>query len=145
MDQWEEELAVQINSPLWTKFNTSRRCKTQLARIKEPNKGVLQHLRPHHHLLERTVREAANDGISDVSNTRLEGQQRLGKAVGRYFGREEFDEVGSNESRVGCFGCVLACVVWFRGFDDGYNAIGVDRDSCTTNPILRMDDELERK
>ena len=51
----------------------------------------------------------------------------------------------ADESRFGCLECALACFVWFCGFDDGYGAIGIDWDSFTTDPIFRMDDELERK
>ena len=49
-----------------------------------------------------------------------------------------------DEPRFGCFGCVLACVVWFGGFEDGHDAIWIDGDGCFANTILRMDDELKR-
>jgi len=94
--------------------------------------------------LERTVRKPANDGIGDVPDARLEGQQGFRKAVGRNFGRKELNEMRCDEPRFGCFGCVLACVVRFGGFEDGYDAIWIDGDGCFTNTILRMDDELER-
>lgn len=68
-----------------------RRREVQPARVEQVQEGVLDDLRPHLQVVEVGLAEAADDGVRDVADARLQRQQRFGQAAVGHFVLEELD------------------------------------------------------
>lgn len=98
----------------------------ELARVEEVEEGVLDDLGPDVEVLELGLVEAADDGVGDVADAGLQGQQVLGEAALGDLVLEELNQVVSDAERVLVGGGVVGGGVLVVGLDDGDDLGGVN-------------------
>ena len=118
---------VEALEAVWGEADGGGGGEVEVAAVEEVEEGVLQDFGPHFEFGEVVaVREAADDGVGDVADAGLEGEEVGGEAVLGDFVFEEVDEVGGDGAGGVVFGCVglgLIGVVFF--YHDGENSFYV--------------------
>jgi len=127
---------------LGAEADRGRSREVELARVEEVEESVLDHLGPYIEVLVVAVGKTTNDGIGNVADTGLQGQEVLGKAAVLDFVVKELDEMAGNDGRALVGGGVGKCLVPVVGLDDTDNPLGVKRDRSAANAVLDTHDEV---
>ena len=114
-----------------------------MAGVEEIEEGVLQHLGPHGEVVEVVALcEAADDGVGDVADSGLEGEEVGGEALGGDLGFEEFNEVRGDGEGAFVLGRVVGGHVGETRFDDADDAVAVDGDVLGADAVVGGHDEV---
>lgn len=121
-----------------------RGCEVEVAAVEEVEEAVLEHLGPDLEVLEvgATGSETADDGVGDVTDTRLQRGEVFGQTTVLHLVLEELDEVaGDLPASLVLLGVGLGLVHVVR-LDNGNDLLGVNRDVGQTNAVLRRHDQV---
>ena len=137
-------VAVEALEALGREADAARGRKVEVAAVEEVEEGVLQHLGPDFQVAEvgAAVREAADDGVGDVADAGLDGEQVAREPAAVDFVLEELDQVVGDGARGGVFGRVGLGLVRVVGFDEGDDFFGVDGDVGGADAVLGRHDEV---
>lgn len=108
----------------------------ELARVEQVEEGVLDNLGPDLEVLELGLVQATDDGVGDVANAGLEGEEVLGHAALGNLVLKELDQVAGDLARGLILGGVGAGGIPVVGLDDGDNLGGVDLDRGGSDAVL---------
>jgi hypothetical protein len=117
--------------------------EVQVTGIEEVQEGVLENLSPDGKVTEVvTLGESSDNGVGDVTNSGLEGQEGGRKTLGLNLTLQEGDKVGGD----GLGDCVLGGVVGSHvgktGLDNADNLVRVARNGVGSNAVLGGHDKV---
>lgn len=118
--------------------------EVEVAGVEQVQEGVLKHLSPYLEVLEvRTaLAEAADDGVGDVSDTRLDRKQVLGHAAHVDLVLPELNQVRGDGLGSGILGGIRGGLVRVVRLDNGHNLLGVNWDVGGSDTVLGAHDEV---
>jgi hypothetical protein len=118
--------------------------EVQVAAVEEVQEGILQDFGPHLQVLEvgAALAEAADDGVGDVADAGLDGEQVGRETAVLHLVLEELDQVRGDRLRALVFGGVGQGDVRGGGLDDGDDLLGVNGDVACSNAVLGAHDEV---
>lgn len=116
--------------------------EVKLAGVKKIKEGVLDDLGPDLHVFELGVAETANDGVGNVTDTGLEGQEVLGEAAVLDLMLQELNEMASDGLRVLVGRAVRESLILSVGVDNTDHLLRVEWDGSPANPVLDVHDEV---
>jgi hypothetical protein len=137
-------VVVETLEALRTEADRCSSGEVEIAAVEEIEEAVLEHLSPDLEVLEvgAARSQAADNCVSNVANTGLDGSEVCGKTAVLDLVLEELDKVAGDLAA----GLVLSGVglglVHVVGLDDGNNLLGVDRDVGKTDAVLRRHDKV---
>lgn len=113
-------------------------CEVKVATVEEVQEGVLQDFGPDLQVGEvgTALAETTDDGVGDVANAGLNGEQVLGQTTVLDLVLEELDQVGGDGLGALVLGGVGLGLVGVIGFDDGDDLLGVDGDIGSSNTVF---------
>lgn len=118
--------------------------EVEVAAVEEVEERVLQHLGPDLEVLEVGAArgQAADDGVGDVADARLQRQQVRRQAAVLDLVLQELDEVARDGARVLILGRVGGRLVRVVGLDDGDDLVRVDGDVRQADAVLGVHDQV---
>ena len=118
--------------------------EVEVAAVEEVEEGVLQDFGPDLEVVEvgAALGETADDGVGDVADAGLDGEEVLGQAALVDLVLEELDEVGGDGLRALVFGRVGRRLVRVVGLDDRDDLLGVDGDVGGSDAVLGRHDQV---
>lgn len=116
--------------------------EVELAGIEEVEEGILDNLSPDVEVLEVRVLETTNDGVGDVADTGLHGEQVLGETAAGDLVLEELDQVAGDGEGLVVSGGVGEGLIGGGALDDTDNLLGVDGDRSGTDAVTALGDEV---
>lgn len=120
------------------------RGEVQVAAVEEVQERVLEHLSPDLQVAEvgTALAQTANDGVGNVTNAGLDGQQVLGQTAVLDLVLQELDQVAGNTLGDLVLGSDGRGHVGVVGLDNGDDLLGVDGDVGGTDTVLRSHDQV---
>lgn len=135
-------VVVESLESLWREADGSGGGEAETARVKEVEEVVLENFGPDAEVLEFRVDETTNDGVGNVTDTGLEGEEVLWETTSGNLISKELDEMLSD----GLGGVVLWGVwsgsIWEVGVNNGDNSVWVDWNVVGTDTVLWGHDEV---
>ena len=116
--------------------------KVKLAGVEEVEEGILYNLDPDVKVLEVGLLETTNDGVGDVADTGLHGEQVLGETAVGDLVLEELDQVVGDLEGGGVGGSVGEGLIGGGALDDTDNLVLVDGDRRSTDAVTALGDEV---
>jgi len=119
-------------------------CEVQVTAVEEVEEGVLQDFGPHLEVVEvgAALGKTTDDGVGDVADTGLNGEQVRGQTAVLDLVLEELDQVGGDLLRGLVLGGVGLSLVRVVGLDDGDDLLGVDGDVRGSDTVLGSHDQV---
>ena len=116
--------------------------EVELASIEEIEEGILDNLSPDVEVLEVGVLKTTNDGVGDVTDTGLHGEEVLGETAVGNLVLEELDQVAGDGEGLVVGGGVGEGLIGGGALDDTDNLLGVDGDGRSTDAVTALGDEV---
>lgn len=118
--------------------------EVKVAAVEQVQEGVLQNLGPDLEVAEvgTAAAQTTNDGVGNVTNTGLEGEEVLGETAVLDLVLQELDQVAGNVARALVLGGAGRGDVGSLGLNDGNDLLGVDGDVRETNTVLRVQERV---
>lgn len=120
--------------------NRGRSGEVELAILQEVKERVLENLSPHIQVVEAGLGEATDNGVSNITDTTLQGEEVLRHAASVDLLTEEVDKVAGNGLRHRVRGRVLRNSVTLVALNDTENLRRVDRNTNSTKAVLNAGD-----
>ncbi len=119
------EVLPQLVEPRRAQGERRRRGEPHRARAQHGEHPVLDHLGVGGEGVERAAVEAGEDGVGDVADARLQGEELAGKAPVFHLVAEELEDVAGDLGRLLVDGLELGVAVGGVGEDDGRDLVRV--------------------
>ncbi len=145
----EEELVVVVIpvvvkalESVWGETDGGGGSEVELSGVEKVEEGILENLSPDAEVLEVGVGKSTNDGVGDITDTRLEWEEVSRETAVLNLVLEELNEVTGDGQRVRISWSVVGGLILVVRLDDTDDLLGVDWDVSSTNTVLWCHDEV---
>lgn len=147
----EEELAgvalpviVEALEAVWGEADGGCGCEVEVSAVEEVEEGILQDFGPDLEVLEvcAALAEASDDGVGDVADAGLDGEEVRWETAVLDLVLEELDQVRGNGLGAFVFGGVGEGLIGVVGLHDGDDLLRVNGDVACSNAVLGSHDKV---